>query len=554
MKKMKNIKKISLVLCLALLPNLFLPACTDNDPPESGETDGSGIMETTEDEISKLINSTTKPATSKLEYEGDFGESFCNPERGWNKRVAVMQTRDFTPYKDAGVTVLHSYVPIYEYLGLSAEKPWSGDISAKLPDALLEDLQAGLDAVREAGLKIILNPGYAWSWSPPIAENWDVIKEHIRQINAVIAKNADVVIAFEAGVIGRWGEWHINDDNPEIYAANAYIYEMKSEEGAKFRYELVRLILDTLPDHIILSLRYPVYIMETKYLSENPPEGQASLTAAQLDRLGFHNNSFMVEPGDWGSYSTYGQSVWWAKKSGWAKSNVPTNDEIRGWIYNWRTSFGGNMMMGGEVEWSEPTDWGFEGTLLYEQAVPPLRVLADLADVHTTHMSTDYNSIHIDLWRETQLPASELGEPAESVYERMGRKMGYRLRLAEAEFTTAQVAGGEFATKAGITNDGYAGIIRARPAFVVLDDGKNRYDIALGDVDVRLWMPGENVLDATFMLPSDMPKGIYTVALWLPDVAENLRGRPDYSVRFANPNVWDAQKGYNRLGELIVFG
>ena len=548
---MDNLKKISLVLFAALLPGLLLPSCTD-DAPDGSDMSTEGTSGFVEEET---YDSASEPAVSSFEYEGDFSEAFLNPERGWNKRVQITKTRDFAPYREAGASVLHSYVEIYDYLGLSAERPWSEDITDRLPEALLEDLQAGLDAVREAGLKIILNPGYAWSWSPPIVENWDVIKEHIKQLCEVIGKNADVVMAFEAGVIGRWGEWHITDENPDIYATNSHIYEMKSEEGAHFRYELAKLILDSLPDNVLLSLRYPVFIMELKYLAADPPEGQQALSAAQMDRLGFHNNSFMVEPGDWGSYSTYGQSVWWAKKSGWAKSNIPTNDEIRDWIYGWRTSAGGNMMVGGEVEWSEPTDWGFEGTLLYEQSLPPMRVLSDLADSHVTHMSTDYNQIHINLWRETILPVSDLGEPEESVYERMGRKMGYRLRLLGAEFTTAQRAGGEFGISAKIANDGYAGIVRARPAFVVLDDGKDhRYEIPLDGVDARLWMPGENVLEAAFGLPADMPKGKYDVALWLPDISENLRGKPGYSIRFANKDMWDAKKGHNKLGELIVFG
>ena len=543
-------KTISLILFAALFSNLLLAACTDRDPAETDLSSG-GPADASEDE---RFASISEPAVSEFLYEGDFSESFSNPERGWNKRVQVTKTRDFTPHREAGISVLHSYVEIYDYLGLSAGDPWSEDITGKLPEALLEDLQAGLDAVREAGLKIILNPGYAWSWSPPIIENWELIKEHIRQLCAVISKNADVVIAFEAGVIGRWGEWHITEENPGIYETNAHIYETKSKEGAYFRYELVKLILDSLPDSVLLSLRYPVFIMEMKYLAANPPEGQQALSAAQIDRLGFHNNSFMVEPGDWGSYSTYGQSVWWAKESGWAKSNIPANDEVRGWMYGWRTSSGGNMMMGGEVEWSEATDWGFEGTLLYEQSLPPLRVLSDLADLHTTHMSTDYNPIHIELWRETALPPSELGEPEENVYGRMGRKLGYRLRLVRAEFTTAQLPGGEFKMSAGIANDGYAAIVRARPAFVVLDDGNNRCDIPLDEIDTRLWMPGEHTLEIAFALPADMPKGIYDVALWLPDMSENLRMRPAYSVRFANKNMWDEKKGYNKLGELIIFG
>jgi len=60
-------------------------------------------------------------------------------------------------------------------------------------------------------------------------------------------------------------------------------------------------------------------------------------------------------------------------------------------------------------------------------------------------------------------------------------------------------------------------------------------------------------LNESFILPNDMPKGTYTIALWLPDTAENLHARSEYSVRFANKNTWDTKNGYNKLGELIVY-
>jgi hypothetical protein len=86
----------------------------------------------------------------------------------------------------------------------------------------------------------------------------------------------------------------------------------------------------------------------------------------------------------------------------------------------------------------------------------------------------------------------------------------------------------------------------------VFDNGVNRYDIELADVDVRTWRSGENRLDASVTLPADMEAGSYAVALWLPDYYENLRGMPEYSVRFANKGIWRESKGYNYLGTIEV--
>jgi hypothetical protein len=49
-----------------------------------------------------------------------------------------------------------------------------------------------------------------------------------------------------------------------------------------------------------------------------------------------------------------------------------------------------------------------------------------------------------------------------------------------------------------------------------------------------------------------MPNGTYKLALWLPDQATNLRSRPEYSVRFADQNMWDATAGYNVLSNAIT--
>jgi hypothetical protein len=81
-------------------------------------------------------------------------------------------------------------------------------------------------------------------------------------------------------------------------------------------------------------------------------------------------------------------------------------------------------------------------------------------------------------------------------------------------------------------------------------DGPTRVEFEL-DTDPRLWS-GTVTVPVSEALSSSLPEGEYTVALWLPDATVSLRDRPDYAIRMANDNVWDAIEGYNVLGNLTV--
>jgi hypothetical protein len=87
----------------------------------------------------------------------------------------------------------------------------------------------------------------------------------------------------------------------------------------------------------------------------------------------------------------------------------------------------------------------------------------------------------------------------------------------------------------------------------VFDNGKDRYNIELTNIDVRKWVSGPAALSLqTVTLPANMASGKYKLALWLPDASVNLQSRPEYSVRLANNNVWDAIKGYNLLTDKFI--
>jgi hypothetical protein len=100
-----------------------------------------------------------------------------------------------------------------------------------------------------------------------------------------------------------------------------------------------------------------------------------------------------------------------------------------------------------------------------------------------------------------------------------------------------------------LKNVGYAVLYNRRPVFLkVLAEGASITDIELSNVDPRRWAPGKTVeIHGTAKSPETLRRGSVRFALWMPDQAPELRARPEYSVRFANQDVWHTTAGYNLL-------
>lgn len=244
---------------------------------------------------------TAAPAAAPLagttSYPPDLGTVFTNPERGFHNRYEIINDpsvsdytnfdssgcggsftdRTFACAKAAGDTLIHSYIHLDKYT------------SVDLPQALLDNLSSGLAAIRAAGLKIVLRPAYVWGGSPNVPEAQ--IIRHIDQLNPVISANADVVEELEAGYLGQWGEWH----------DGLYVVDPASQPESDNRYRIAKKILSTVPATIPVTFRYPVYIKELMDRTVAPPGGTL-LTQAEKDRIGFHNDCFLYNENDRGSY------------------------------------------------------------------------------------------------------------------------------------------------------------------------------------------------------------------------------------------------------------
>lgn len=469
--------------------------------------------------------SPAAPLALTASYTADNATVFSNPERGFHNRYEIIDDvsvndyasaatsiagfnpdaidRTFARAKAAGNTIIHSYLHLDKYK--------TTDV---LPQALLNNLSSGLAAIRAAGLKIVLRPAYEWSAMPSVPEAR--IIGHISQINAVISANADVVAYLEAGYLGPWGEWH----------SSLYTDYTKQSEG-EIRYRIVKKLLDTTPASLPIVIRYPMALKEV--LEIPTPAGSAALTQTDRDRLGFHNDCFLYNDADRGTYD----KVTWLGTFSIAQQQQ--------YVFDLTTSYGGNKMVGGETcDGNGRNDAG------------AVTVQSEMAALNFTEINVDFWDGAINLWKAANLSAAG-NDPAETAFVRLQRKMGYRLRLVDATFPTSATAGGSFTFSANLSNNGYASIIKPRPIFLVLESGSNRFNLQMSNVDVRKWVPGANSLaQQTVTLPSNMPSGTYKLALWLPDNASGLQTRPEYSIRLANQGIWDAAAGYNVLSNAIT--
>lgn len=476
---------------------------TSNDVVKNAKIKFSHQLKFTDGVKRQLPKATTNPAgTTTVRYIADLTSVFPNPERGWHNRRNIVRDRNFSDIKASGNTLIHSYLRLDNYRDT--------DI---IPQSYLDSIREGLNAVRAAGLKIILRPTHTWSESPTVLESR--ILKHIEQLNAVLSANADVISHLEAGYLGKWGEWH----------SGPYT-DLSSRSDGDTRYRIIKRILETTPDNLPLVMRYPMHIREI--LDELPaPAGSRPLTQAQRDRIGHHNDCFLYDSSDRGTYARL--NLWFGNQ---------TLEQQKQYAFNLSTSYGGNKLVGGET---------------CSPAIDRIgETQKEMSETNWTELNFDFWGDAINQWKKIWLPASG-NDPAEWEFDRISRKLGYRLRLIDATFPTLAIAGSSFTIDANLSNDGYASVIKQRPIYLVFDNGTNRYNIKLANIDVRKWVSGPVVLSRqTVTLPTNMAPGTYRMALWLPDASTKLLSQPSYSIRFANKDVWDSAKGYNVLSASVI--
>jgi hypothetical protein len=105
-----------------------------------------------------------------------------------------------------------------------------------------------------------------------------------------------------------------------------------------------------------------------------------------------------------------------------------------------------------------------------------------------------------------------------------------------------------------LRNDGFAPPFNPREVNLIPRGSDASYVAKLPD-DARRFAPGTaTTVTRKLCLPTSMAPGTYALLLALADPVPALNARPEYSIRLANQNTWEAPTGYNSVNSRMVSG
>jgi hypothetical protein len=351
-----------------------------------------------------------------------------------------------------------------------------------------------MNEARAAGVKLIWRFAYnegPYPNSQPDA-NLDQIKRHIAQLKPLLRKHGDVIAWMEAGFIGAWGEWHSSTNGLD-----------KSVEAKR---QVVDALLDALPETRSVQLRYPGDI---EAMTGNRFTAREAHTATRKARIGHHNDCFVASDSDQGTYGRASRSI----------------AEEKAFI----AQLGLYTPIGGETCGTAPPR---------SECATAARELELLG---FSELNLAYHGGVLESWRRG------------GCFDEIRSRLGYRLGVDMIILPPVILPGRDARITMKLRNFGYAAPMLRRPVYLVLDGPVRRF-FRLPN-DPRKWARNAtHAIDLIAEIPRDMPVGMYSLALWLPDDSATLAADPRFAVRLANPGVWDRKTGFNRLIESIEIG
>jgi hypothetical protein len=323
----------------------------------------------------------------------------------------------------------------------------------------------------------------------------NLVQTHLEQLKPYLKRNSDVIAVVQSGFVGRWGEGY--------FTTNFGNTGNVSQSNWAQRKAVVQKLLTILPSRMVQVRTIP---MKKNMYPTGPVTSGNAYSAAPVARVGLHNDCFLRNQTDSGTYS-----------------NPPDADMHYLELDSQYVAVGGETCAVGGA--GDRTDC--------VTAVP------EMARFHYSYLNQDYHPGAIVKW-ETQ-----------GCRPNIERRLGYRFSLVGSQFPASVKRGSTFPAKITIRNTGWATPFNPRPVYLVLRKTapKATFKAKLITADPRRWQAGptahqvaENVL-----IPANLPAGTYELLLSLPDPANSLTTNPDYAIRMATNNVWEPATGLNKL-------
>ncbi len=410
---------------------------------------------------------------------------FANPERGMYIHKQF-DTSGASPLSSGGLIAQrealgYSLVLTIYYLGEFIDKPIS--------DKMLNLIEQNMNTLRTSGLKAILRFAYTQSEQETIYDAPEAITlGHISQLTPIIQRNSDVIAVFQAGFVGAWGEWYYSS-----YYGNA------NTPNYTNRKHIVDALLGIIPNDRMISVRTPLH--KTKILNISFIDSLSrneAFNGTEKARIGFHNDCFLADGNDMGTY-------------------ISTQSR------NYTASDSKYTCMGGET--CAPSSYA-----------ECQKALIEMEKYHWSYLNKDYNQIVLNDWKQ------------KGCFDEVQKRLGYRFVLKTVEHPKMYKKEDKYNIKIIFENIGFSAPYNPHILKILFrnTDGQIVHE-HVSKQDSRYWFGGESIqINETVELPS-LLAGNYDVLLSLIDANQKLSNRVEYSIRFANVNVWEKTTGYNLL-------
>jgi hypothetical protein len=466
----------------------------------------------------------------------ESNEDFPNPERGFYRysetrassysALSESTLKNYrTPKTPSGGAYSIYSTLVFRYFVLDSFK------DTPLSTTFLNNVKADFTIARNAGVKLVVRFTYTVTATastcsegficPPYGDApKNIVLGHIAQLGPILTENADVIACVQMGFIGTWGEQYYTD-----YFGDA----SSNSQGKLFdnnwqdRIDVLKALLDATPKSVMIQVRYP-QIKQRYVYGINALVNSAALSEAEgftdIDkaRIAYHNDCFLASSDDFGTYEDYGNS---------SSPRITANTTLR----NYFAVDSKYLVVGGET--------CSDGYSPQNDCEPTGRAEKEMKDMHYSFLNADYNNQVNNDW------------VTGNCMENIKKKLGYRFVLKTGTYPVTIATGEDLSVSLSVENVGYASPYKSKQVKLVLRNALNNDEHSfMFDTDARKWFTGSFSLEGTFNI-SSLPKGEYALFLHVADASPALANRFEYSIRFANDNVWEESTGYNALNHTL---
>ena len=440
-------------------------------------------------------------AQAVVNYSANAAGLITNPERGFCEYSIVndptsafgLTASSFTSLAAKNQSIIFRLYYLKPYLN-----------AATIPASFLTKLKADFDAIRAAGFKVVLRFAYnnVTPASPPYldAPIKSLLLSHINQLKPTILAASDVVMLFEGGFWGTYGETYYTD-----YYGNIATLPLFTPTAANIadRKEIIDAMFTCIGPNRKIAVRTPN--IKAAYYNQTVPTD--SLTLSQVNngtdksRVGGFNDCFLAPFFDGGTYSdTATEKPFWATESNYTINGGETCDDANPLLTNC------------------------------------VNAQKELSRFHWTFCNDLYNATVLTRWN------------TEGCLTNVKNNLGYRIKMLSGTYSNA-AAMNQVTYNITLRNDGYAAPVNPRNVILIFKNTVspfNSFTRAI-NTDPRLWFSGKTVtLSGLINTPTTLAAGNYSMALLLSDPEPTLTN-VKYNIQLANTGTWDATNGVNNL-------